>query len=277
MNEKPLAIQMAGVSVVRGETPILDRINWTLPRGGRCVILGPNGSGKTTLMRVITGFMWPTHGTVHVLGEQLGHTDVRALRRRIAVLDPSERFGVDGELTALQAACTGYFGTLGLYDTPSDEQVEHARQMIRTVGLAHRENHRLELLSTGEKRRALLARALVHLPELLILDEPTAGLDVSGRERLLATIDQLQRLHRDLTVIMVTHHVEEVSPRTDQVAILSNGRLTAVGRPADVISPESLTEAFGCKVFVQRRSGRWWLEVLPEAWLDLLRDGDRNR
>ncbi len=267
------AIEMRGVSVMRGEVEILRGVDWRLPRGSRCVVLGPNGSGKTTLMRVITGFMWPTRGTVEVLGERLGATDMRALRRRVVVVDPSERFGVDTDATALEAVLTGYFGTLALYDAVSAEQRDHAEHMLDVVRLAHRRGAKLETLSTGEKRRCLLARALVHLPELLILDEPTAGLDVSGRERLLATIDQLQRLHAGLTVVMVTHHVEEINPRTDQVVLLSGGKVAACGKPSEVISPESLTGVFGCKVYVQKRSGRWWLEVLPEAWLDLLRDG----
>ena len=190
---------------------------------------------------------------------------MRELRRHVAVVDPSERYGVDTEATALEAVLTGYFGTLALYDPTTAEQRGHAEHMLDVVGLSHRRGHKVE------KRRCLLARALVHLPELVILDEPTAGLDISGRERLLATIDQLQRLHPGLTVIMVTHHVEEIGARTDQVVLLSEGKVTAAGRPVDVISPESLTKVFGCKVYVQRRGGRWWLEVLPEAWLDLLR------
>lgn len=262
---------MNGVAVMRGEVAILDSIDWALPVGSRCVVLGPNGSGKTTLMRVITGFMWPTRGTVRVLGEQLGATDMRLLRRRIAVVDPAERFGVDPELTALEAALTGYSGSLGLYDMPTPQQRDHAAHLLETVGLSHRREHKLGLLSTGERRRCLVARALVHLPELLILDEPTAGLDISGRERVLATIDQLQKLHPTLTVVMVTHHVEEISPRTDQVLLLASGRIVAAGPPERVISPESLSRSFGCKVFVQKRGGRWWLEVLPEAWIDLLR------
>ncbi|QNN20850.1 ATP-binding cassette domain-containing protein [Planctomycetales bacterium ZRK34] len=266
------AICMQNVSVRRGPVTILKDIDWTLPRGANCALLGPNGSGKTTLMRVITGFMWPTTGTVDVLGGRLGRTDVRMLRRRVAVVDPSELYSVDGDLTALQVICTGFFGTLYLYDAVTEEQTAHAEQLLRAVGLSHRRDQRYEVLSTGEKRRCLLARALVHLPELLILDEPTAGLDVTGRERVLATIETLRRLHPELTVIMVTHHVEELSPRTDQVVLIRSGRLAAVGRPDAVITPERLTEVFGCKVFVQKRSGRWWLEVLPEAWLDLVED-----
>ena len=266
------AIFLQSVSVTRANVPILDSIDWQVPAGGRCVVLGPNGSGKTTLMRVLTGFMWPTSGTVEVLGERLGSTDMRLLRRRIAVVDPSERFGVDGELSALDAVLTGYYASLFLYDEPTPQQRQHAAQLLDSVGLAHRRDQKLALLSTGERRRCLIARALVHLPELLILDEPTAGLDISGRERVLATIDQLQKLHPTLSVIMVTHHVEEISPETDQVLLLSAGRVAACGPPDRVISPESLSRTFGCKVFVQKRGGRWWLEVLPEAWIEILRD-----
>jgi len=268
----PPAVEMSGVSVTRGEVTILESVDWSLPAGSRCVVLGPNGSGKTTLMRVITGFVWPTRGLVHVLGQRLGTTDMRVLRRRMGVVDPAERFGVDADLTALEVALTGYFGSLGLYDQPTPEQRQHASLLLDNVGLSHRRDHKFGLLSTGERRRCLMARALVHLPELLILDELTAGLDISGRERVLATIDQLQELHPRLTVIMVTHHVEEISPQTNQVLLLSGGRITGCGRPESVISPESLSRTFGCKVFVQKRGGRWWLEVLPEAWIELLRD-----
>ena len=265
------AVRIAGVSIRRSGVSILSDIDWTLPRGASCAVLGPNGSGKTTLMRVITGYMWPTEGTVDVLDRRLGRTDVRELRKYVSVVDPSERFGVDENLTALQAVLTGYFGTLFLYDRTSGKQADHADHLLRAVGLAHRRGHRFGLLSTGERRRCLLARALVRLPEILVLDEPTAGLDIAGRERVLATIEQLRRLHPRMTVLMVTHHVEELSPRTDQVLLLKAGRCAALGPPDRVITPERLSDVFGCKVFVQKRSGRWWLEVLPEAWLDLLK------
>jgi iron complex transport system ATP-binding protein len=266
------AIAMSAVSVMRGGVRILHDVDWILPRGACCVVLGPNGSGKSTLMRTITGYMWPTSGTVDVLGQRLGETDMRLLRRRIAVVDPADRFGVDPDLTTIQAVLTGYFGSLGLYDEVTADQQNHAEFMIRCVGLGHRIQHRFGLLSTGEQRRCLLARSLVHLPELLILDEPTAGLDISGREHVLATIQQLRHLHPMMTLIMVTHHVEEIAPKTDQVMLLKDGTIAAQGKPEQVITPERLSDLFGCKVFVQKRSGRWWLEVLPEAWLDLLRD-----
>ena len=267
------AIEMRNVSVRRGEVTILRDVNWTLRRGGVAALLGPNGSGKTTLTRVITGYEWPTTGTVDVLGERLGRVDVRDLRRRVQIVNPSARYGVDGGLTAEQVVLTGFFATLYLYDQATDVQRERAARLLSAVGLRHRRDHGFGLLSTGEQRRCLLARSLVHLPEILILDEPTAGLDIAAREHLLATIDQLHRLDNAPTILIVTHHVEEISPATEQVLMLKDGRVAAAGRPDDVISPETLSHLFGCKVFVQKRSGRHWVEVLPEAWLDLLRDG----
>ena len=124
------AIEMKGVHVRRGPVHILAEVEWSLPTGARCVVLGPNGSGKTTLMRVVTGFMWPSEGTVEVLGQRLGQTDVRQLRKRIGVVDPSEQYGVDQELTALDAVLTGYFGTLGLYEPTTAEQQDHAEHLL---------------------------------------------------------------------------------------------------------------------------------------------------
>lgn len=267
---KSPAIQMRDVSVVRSGVTILADINWAVPRGHYVALLGPNGSGKTTLTRVMTGFMWPSSGEVSVLDRTLGHTDVRELRQHIAIVDPSERFGVDGSMTTDQVVLTGFFATLYLYETGTREQIERAQMLLDTVGLSHRREHRFATLSTGEQRRCLLARALVETPPVLILDEPTSGLDIYAREHLLATIEQLRQHPDPPTIVMVTHHVEEISPDADQVLLLKQGRIAAQGTPAHVISPESLTDVFGCRVYVQKRSGRYWLEVLPEAWVELL-------
>ena len=277
MADSSPAVEMTDVTLMRGLVTILSHINWQLPRGAYAALLGPNGSGKTTLMHVLTGYMWPTSGSVDVLGMRLGQIDVRQLRRRVGLVDPAQRFGVDGTLTAHQAVLTGHFATLALYDEVDDRQIEHADHLLAAVALEHRRDQPFRLLSTGEQRRCLLARALVHVPELLILDEPTAGLDVSGREHLLATIDQLRKRTHAPTIIMVTHHVEEISPAADQVLLLKDGRITACGTPRRVITPETLSDLFDTRVFVQKRSGRYWLEVLPEAWRDLLNDQPPRR
>ena len=273
MVEAAEAIALRDVSVVRGGVRILEGVNWNVRRGETAAILGPNGSGKTTLTRVITGYEWATTGTIDVLGRRLGRTDVRELRRHVQIVNPSARYGVDARLSAVDVVCTGYFATLGLFDQPTAEQRDRAEHLIETVGLAARRDHAYGLLSTGEQRRCLLARAMADLPRVLILDEPTAGLDVAGREHLLATIDGLHRMAAGPTVVTITHHVEEINPRTEQVLMLKSGQVATCGRPADVITPETLSDLFDCRVYVQRRFGRYWLEVLPEAWVDLMKPG----
>jgi len=265
------ALELHNVCVDRSGRRILDHIDWSLPRGAVAAVLGPNGSGKSTLMRVLCGYEWPTSGTAHILGGRLGRTDVRELRRRVQIVNPAARFGVDPSLPARDVVLTGFFASLALYQTPTSEQAGRADQVLAAVGLADHADQRYALLSTGEQRRCLLARALVEIPEILILDEPTAGLDVNAREHLLATVDQLHRMPDGPTVITVTHHVEEVSPAAEQVLLLKAGRVAHRGPPHRVITPETLSDLFDCRVYVQKRSGRYWLEVLPEAWVDLLR------
>ncbi len=285
-SNQPPAVMVSDLYVTRGQTAILQGIDCTLPAGQCIALLGPNGCGKTTLTKCLTGHMFITQGQVTVLGQTIGQTDVRALRKRIGVVNPVVDAGamhtagavVDAELTALEAVATGFFATVGLYDIPTHDQWARAEQVLKQVGLAQRLTHRYGLLSSGEQRRCLMARALVHQPELLILDEPTAGLDIAGREQVLATIERIMAQPGvpgvvPPTVLMITHHIEEISPRTALVLLMKQGRIIAGGPPREVITPESLTQTFGCKVFVKRTHGRWWLEVLPEAWLELLRPG----
>ena len=276
--EKQLAIDAEGLVVRRGTTTILDGLTCQVERGTAAAILGPNGCGKTTFARCLTGTMFATQGRLTVLDQTIGQTNILALRRRVGLVNPTTDHGfahvtgavVDASLSATKAVCTGYFASVGLYEKPSDEQVEHAHQLLKAVGLGHRLDHTLGKLSTGEQRRALIARALVHKPELLILDEPTAGLDLRGREQVLATIEQLLSQPDAPALLMITHHVEELSPRTSQVLLMQHGRFVAAGEPDQVINPETLSAVYGCKVYVKKNHGRFWLEVLPEAWLDLV-------
>lgn len=274
------AVETNDLTVTRGQTQILRGVSCAIQAGRCTAILGPNGSGKTTLTRAITAQMFITGGTVNVLGETIGRTDIRALRRRIGVVNPTAGYAgsstVDDELTAHEAVLTGYFGTIGLYDAVNDNQHQHADHVLEQVGLGHRRDLRFSLLSTGEQRRCLIARALVHRPQLLILDEPTAGMDVAGREHVLATVEQILEQPDPPTVLAITHHVEELSPRTHHVILMKDGQILAQGPPAQIITPENLTALYGCKVFVRRQHGRYWLEVLPEAWLDLVRPGEND-
>mgnify|MGYP006271802761 CR=1 FL=1 len=275
-----LAIDARGLGVVMGGTTILDAIDLRVARGQCIALLGPNGCGKTTFARCVMGMTPPTSGMLRVLGETIGRTDVRALRRRLAMINPTTDAGamhrpgaiVDARLTALDAVCTGFFATVGLYDRPTQAQRALAAALLDHVGLADRKGLRFELLSTGQQRRAMIARSLVRMPEVLILDEPTAGLDLAGREQVLATVDRVLGHPDPPAVVMITHHVEEVPRQASRVVLMRGGRIEVDAPPGEAITPETLTRIFGCKVYVRRVHGRWWTEVLPEAWLELTRD-----
>lgn len=277
MSDDDFAIVAEALLVVRGRTTILDHVSCTMATGQCTAILGPNGCGKTTLTRVLTGHVFLSGGVARVLGEVIGQTDIRALRKQVGIVNPTTDSAsshvsgavVDADLSARDAVLTGFFATVGLYDRPTDAQRQRADQLLCEVGLADRRDLRFALLSTGEQRRCLIARALVHVPRLLILDEPTAGLDLAGREHVLATIESILAGPDPPAVLMITHHVEELSPRTAQVLLMKKGRFLAAGPPEQVITPESLTETFDTTVYVTRRNGRFWLEVLPEAWVEL--------
>lgn len=279
--DRPAAIDARGVTLVRGGTTILDALDLHLDRGDCAALLGPNGCGKTTFARCVLGMLHPTAGTLAVLGETLGRTDVRALRRRVALVNPTTDAGhrhatggvVDASLSTLDAVCTGFFASVGLYDRPTDAQKQRAAALLDHVGLADRKGLAFGLLSTGQQRRAMIARALVRMPELLILDEPTAGLDLAGREHVLATVDLILRHPEPPAVLMITHHVEEVPRQASRVVLMRDGRIEDAGPPHQTLTPEKLTRAFGCKVYVRRVHGRYWTEVLPEAWLELAREG----
>lgn len=233
--------------------PLLDGVSAQIEPGQRIGLLGRNGAGKTTLLRVVAGYRFPSEGTVEVLGERLGATDVRRLRRRIGVAST----GIDalvhrgarvGELLA--AAPRG--ATRPVRDGVARDRVVAALGRVSATGLVDR---RGDTLSQGEWQRVLLARALIVEPALLLLDEPMAGLDVGARERLLTDVDAVMR-ELDATVVLVTHHLEEVPPATADAVLLRDGRVVAHGPVAATLTDANLTAAFGLPLRVDRAGGR---------------------
>jgi iron complex transport system ATP-binding protein len=255
------------VVVTRGEREILRGIDWTVPTGACAAILGPNGSGKSTLVRVIMGQMWPTRGDVAVLGQPFGQTDLNQLRESIRLVQATGPVEFDADETTLNVVLTGFFGTIGLFKQTTPPMQRRAMKLIQQVGLSAEAAQPFRTLSSGERMRCLIARALVVKPKLLILDEPTAGLDLLAREQVLATVHQLLRDSKTPpTVILITHHVEELLLETSQVLLLKNGHAVASGTANKVLTSPQLSAVFDCPVKVTRHGGRFWWQVRSRAW-----------
>src|SRR5258706_11404789 len=194
-----------------------------------------------------------------------------SLREQNQIGQPAGPYDVDPSLTAMEVVLTGFFNSIGLYKVPTASMRMEAARLLRQVGLHEHSNQNYETLSSGERVRALIARALVQRPRLLILDEPTAGLDLLAREQILATIQSLfEQPHDPPTTVLITHHIEELPPATSNVLLLSEGQAAAVGGPDDVLKPEILSSLYACPVQVRKSAGRFYLEVHPDAWREML-------
>ncbi len=243
---------------VRQRRPILDGVTWEAGRGERWALLGPNGAGKTTLLTVVGAAEFPSRGTVDVLGERLGHTDVFRVRERVGFVDArlGRRFAPG--LTVEQVALTGATGTIGLLEQrvrPDDR--DRARALLATLGVERLADRRFADCSHGERTRTLIARALVARPELLLLDEPGAGLDLGGRETLLAALSRLAAEQPELTLVTTTHHLEELPAETTHALLLRDGAVAAAGPEAETLTGRALSACFGLPVRVGRNRGRW--------------------
>ena len=257
-----LVIHMDGVSVRRGKTVLLDSVDWQVELDERWVVLGPNGAGKTTLLRLAAAEMHPTAGTVHVLGERMGRVAVFELRPRIGLTSANLGIRIPGDEVVSDVVVSAGYGVLGRwrerYDSLDTDRAEHLLEQLGMAGFADRE---YRTLSEGERKRVLIARALMTDPELLLLDEPAAGLDLGGREDLVSRLSTLALDAEAPASVLVTHHVEEIPPGYSHGLLLRGGKVVAAGLLDDVLTDENLSATFGLPLAVQRRRGRY------TAWL----------
>jgi iron complex transport system ATP-binding protein len=246
------------VTVRRAGRTILGPLDWTVRDGERWVVLGPNGSGKTTLLSVASMNLWPTTGTVEVLGERYGRTDARELRRRVGFAGSAIEAAMRPDLTPTTLIMTARHGAFEpwwhVYD---DADRDRARQLGERMGLADHLDQAFGTLSAGERRRTSIARALMPDPDVLILDEPMASLDLAARESLLADLESLAREPRLRAMILVSHHLEEIPPGFEHALVVREGRVLAAGVSASVIRDEILSDAFGMPLRVDGHDGRW--------------------
>jgi iron complex transport system ATP-binding protein len=239
--------------------PILDRISWEVAYGERWALLGPNGAGKTTLLTLAGAVEFASRGRVEILGETMGRTDVARLRESIGFVDPRLGARFAPLLTVREVIRTGATGTIGYFEERlSGLDLDRADELLGTFGLGALGERRFGDCSEGERKRTLIARALVSRPRLLLLDEPGAGLDLPGRETLLSSFDRVARDQPALAVVTTTHHLEELPASTSHALLLREGRIVAQGGVADVLADEPLTECLGLDVTVSRLDGRWW-------------------
>lgn len=251
----PPALRLTDITVQRGGTRILDDISIEVRTGQRWVVLGPNGSGKTTLLRIMALYDHPTTGVVEVLGERLGQTDVRTLRTRVGYASAALADQLRPGLTGLDAVRTARNAALEpwwhRYSDDDDRRALECLEMLHVAGLADRT---LGSLSSGERQRVLLARALMNDPAVLLLDEPSARLDLGGREELVATLAGLATDADSPPFVMVTHHVDEIPMGATHVLLLAEGRALRSGTIETTIESGALSECFGLDLVVERRA-----------------------
>ena len=252
-------ISLKGVSVQRDTKVILRDFSWEVNDGQRWVIMGPNGAGKTTLMQICSGYLHPTSGTATILDTEIGNTDVRELRTRIGISSAAVSSLMPPGESVLNTVLTAAHGVVGRWRERYDDiDIARAHSMLRAWGLEGMASRTIGTLSEGERKRVQIARALMADPELLLLDEPAAGLDVAGREDLIARLARLAADPQAPVMVLITHHVEEIPPNFTDALLISHGQVCAIGPVHDVIATAPMSQAFGAPLMVEFGEDRWY-------------------
>ncbi len=257
-------LSISNVRYVRGDKVILNGITWQVQRGEHWVIFGPNSSGKTTLLRAINGYVWPTEGQVQVLGETFGETDLSELRKRIGWVSRSLESLEHDEDPAIEIVMAGAFAGTVLWQDVGEPDKARAIELLTQVGIAGSATRPYGLLSQGEQKKVLIARALMARPGLIVLDEPCEGLDMASKERFLDDLVRIASARDAPAIIMVTHHVDEILPFFTNVLVLKNGRVFACGTTHEVITSRMLSDLFGLPIEVGENGGRFQASIASQ-------------
>ena len=251
-------LQFRDVSVVRDSNLILDTVTWSVDSDERWVILGPNGAGKTTLLQIAAAAMHPSKGTAHVLEESLGKVDVFELRPMIGFASTAMARKIPRNETVLDVVLTAAYSVTGRWNEEYEEiDLRRAQRVLKEWGLEGFAERRFGSLSDGEQKRVQIARSVMTDPELLLLDEPAASLDLGAREELLGLLGGYASSPASPAIIMVTHHVEEIPPGFTHALLLAHGKIVAAGPTAESLTSETLTETFGITIDLSEAEGRF--------------------
>lgn len=258
-SDPDLLIDLRDVSLRRGGRTLVGPVDWAVELDERWVIVGPNGAGKTSLLRIAAAAEHPSSGIAHVLGERLGRVDVTELRARIGLSSSALAQRVPDDEVVRDLVVSAGYAVLGRWrERYEDIDYRRAIDMLESLGAEHLAERSYGTLSEGERKRVQIARALMTDPELLLLDEPAAGLDLGGREELVARLADLAADPDAPALVLVTHHVEEVPPGFSHCMLLSEGRVVAAGLLSDVLTAENLSAAFGQSIALEMVDGRYF-------------------
>ena len=249
-------VSIENVSLLRGDRNILDNVSLTINHGEHWALLGHNGCGKTTLLNLIIGYIWPSDGKVTVLGNEYGNVDIRSVRRRIGLVSSALFERIPNGDSFRDVVLSGKFGSIGIFEDITSEDVKKADGLISFLGRERIAENPYRVLSFGERQSALIGRALMADPEILILDEPCEGLDIAARENVLRAIDSLIENPDGPAVLLVTHRVEEIARGITHTAVMKNGKIIGAGPKADSLTTGILRESLGVELELIRDNGR---------------------
>jgi len=250
-------LEITEVSLIRQGKNILNNVSWQIKKGEHWIIIGANGSGKTTLMRIVAGTLWPSKGEVSVLGEKFGKTDLRELRKTIAWVSSALHTRIPTNFKVIDIVLSGVDASIGIYRKPSSEDRKKACKFLSEMESQSLKNRNFGTLSMGEQQRVIIARALMTEPQLLVFDEPCAGLDIVARDKMLSSIENLLNRNEPPTLVYVTHHVEEIAPFSTHVLMLKKGEMIGTGRKKEVLTDEMLSNAFDTQINIEFYKGRY--------------------
>jgi iron complex transport system ATP-binding protein len=257
-------LEISNLRIQRDGVVILDDVNWRVERWQHWVILGANGSGKTSLLSALTGYLMPTSGEISLLGETYGQSDWRELRKKVGLVSSSVRQMMADDEPALETVASGKYAMIDFWGRLSRTEKVEALKLLKQIECEYLAERSWGVLSQGERQRVLIGRALMAKPRVLILDEPCAGLDPAAREHFLQFIQRLGARKNSPTLVLVTHHVEEIMPVFSHLLVLKNGKVLTAGKKSNLLNSKNLSNAFTARLRLSRIKSRYSLNVLPK-------------